>query len=84
MYSHRGILAYCTELWHLFKASGVFGEDRMAPHHHIDHISYLKKTPEEDVITALKWCDETLPEGTYFQDWTPFEHSQLGPIEIGG
>jgi hypothetical protein len=32
MYSDRGILAYCTELWHLFKASGVFGEDRMKPH----------------------------------------------------
>ena len=51
----------CTEIWHLFKASGVFGEDRMAPHSDRDHIGYLKETKEDELVTALKWCDEHLP-----------------------
>lgn len=112
MYSDRGILAYCTELWHLFKASGVFGEDRMKPHSEVsswqtavmhgahacvlvfntprcvsgqvDHISYLKREKEEDLVTALQWCDENLPAGSFYAEWTPFDHPQLGPVEIGG
>ena len=51
----------CTEIWHLFKASGVFGEDRMKPHSDRDHIGYLKETKEDELVTALKWCDEHLP-----------------------
>eukprot|EP01051_Picozoa_sp_SAG22_P010474 SAG22_NODE_946_length_6371_cov_12.683833_2_plen_211_part_00 len=35
-------------------------------------------------MKALHWCDETLPAGSYFQEWTAFDHPQLGPIEIGG
>ena len=84
MYSDRGIYAYCTELWHLFKASGVFGDDRMAPHSDVDHISYMKHTKEADLLKALHWCDDNLEPGTYFQDWAPFMHPQLGRVEIGG
>lgn len=35
-------------------------------------------------MTALQWCDENLPSGSYYADWTPFEHPQLGTVEIGG
>ena len=35
-------------------------------------------------MTALQWCDANLPAGSYFADWTPFEHPQLGSVEIGG
>ena len=39
----------------------MFGEDRMAPHSDRDHIGYLKETKEDELVTALKWCDEHLP-----------------------
>lgn len=41
----------------------------------------------DDVSQALKvleWCDAHLEEGTFFKDWTPYQHPQLGSIEIGG
>ncbi len=32
---------------------------------------------------ALRWDDEELG-GAAFKEWEPFEHPQLGPVEIGG
>ena len=32
---------------------------------------------------ALQWNDEVLG-GSGFVDWHPFQHPQLGPLEIGG
>lgn len=49
-----------------------------------DHIGYMKLTKEDDLVKAITWCDENLPEGSFFCDWTPFDHPQLGPVEIGG
>ena len=50
----------------------------------VDHIGYLKREKEEDLVTALQWCDLNLPAGSYYADWTPFDHPQLGLVEIGG
>jgi hypothetical protein len=36
------------------------------------------------VAMLLRWCDATLPEGTYFKDWEPCDHPQLGSVETGG
>ena len=33
----------------------------MKPHSDRDHIGYLKETKEDELVTALKWCDEHLP-----------------------
>jgi len=38
------------------------------------------KITEEE---SLRFDDEELG-GRYFTDWTPFDHPQLGPVEIGG
>ena len=34
-------------------------------------------------IEMLRWSD-TEKGGQYYRDWTPFDHPQLGPVEIGG
>jgi hypothetical protein len=34
-------------------------------------------------IEQLRWNDEVM-DGYAFREWTPFEHPQLGPLEIGG
>jgi murein tripeptide amidase MpaA len=38
---------------------------------------------EEVEAAALAWNDEVL-EGDGFVEWHPFDHPQLGPVEIGG
>ena len=30
----------------------------------------------------LRWVDEHAPD--QYVDWYPFEHPQLGPVELGG
>lgn len=40
-------------------------------------------TTEEDYVALYKFLDSKYP-GEYVHEWTPFEHPQLGPIEIGG
>ena len=37
-----------------------------------------------DVLDIMSWCEDNLPAGSFWQDWTPFEHPQLGHVEIGG
>jgi hypothetical protein len=34
-------------------------------------------------IETLRWND-TVKGGQYYRDWTPYDHPQLGPVEIGG
>jgi murein tripeptide amidase MpaA len=75
VYEHRGILGYSTELWDLM---GRAGADKKK--------ETRDKTPpelEDDQLKMLKWQDDNL-EGKGFVNWTPFDHPQLGPVEIGG
>ena len=37
-----------------------------------------------DEAETLRWLDENRPGKGDFQAWTPFRHSQLGDVEIGG
>ncbi|NLE77454.1 MAG: peptidase M14 [Chloroflexi bacterium] len=69
-----GIISFSTELWDVFKAAGVERKDffPLRPYNN-----------EEDQIKLLQWQDEHL-KGDGFMRWTPFQHPQLGPVEIGG
>ena len=40
--------------------------------------------PYNNLVEILHWAEENLPEGTFFEDWKPFLHPQLGEVEIGG
>jgi murein tripeptide amidase MpaA len=68
-----GIPTFTTELWDIFKAAGIEREDFYP----------LREFEEEDQLKLLQWQDEKL-DGEGFKPWTPFEHPQLGPVEIGG
>lgn len=75
-YSQRGIFAFTNEIWHLFKQAGVEIKD---------HAKFFgSPIDENDEAKVLKWCDDNLEKGSYFQEWQAFDHSQLGPVEIGG
>jgi hypothetical protein len=46
-------------------------------------IEWMRDHPVEDDLKLLKWNDEVLGRKGYV-DWYPFEHPQLGPVELGG
>lgn len=73
MYEHYGVFSWTTEFWDVVHA---------ATGHHADtKLWYLGNTVEESLAIA-RWASTNAPE--LFQGWTPFEHPQLGPVEIGG
>ena len=38
---------------------------------------------EEDYVNLHMYLDTNFP-GRYIKEWEPFDHPQLGPVEIGG
>ena len=47
------------------------------------HFDWFREHPVEDDFKILKWNDEAL-DGKGTVDWYPFEHPDLGPVELGG
>ncbi len=73
-YDHWGWFGFTTELWDAPRAAGVKKDD---------YIQWGRWHPEEDDLKLMRWNDETLG-GRGFHDWQPFDHPQLGRVEIGG
>ncbi|MBI1280715.1 MAG: peptidase M14 [Anaerolineaceae bacterium] len=72
-YDELGIITFSTELWNPELAAGLQ-----------DPAKYqIRARSTEDEIKLLKYNDEHLG-GKGFVDWQPFEHPQLGHIDIGG
>lgn len=72
VYDFLGIYAWVTEFWSPQKAAGI--ED----YHFID---WIRDHDPEDDLKLLRLADEL---GGGYVDWYPFEHPQLGPVELGG
>jgi murein tripeptide amidase MpaA len=74
MYDHFGAFSFTVELWDLPTEAGI--EDRK-------FIEWFIKHPVEDDVKILNWVDEHVgPDG--YVAWYPFEHPQLGSVELGG
>ncbi|MEW6724458.1 MAG: M14 family metallopeptidase [Bacillota bacterium] len=72
VYEHLGAIVYSTELWDAAARAGmprVFGK--------------AARRTDEDGYKLLQWNDRELA-GKGFEPWRPFDHPQLGPVEIGG
>ena len=74
LYEHLGALCWTVELWAPNKEAGIEAYDWI--HWYRDH-------PPEDDLQLLRWSDEQCA-GQAHVDWQPFDHPQLGPLEIGG
>ena len=72
VYDFLGAFAWVTEFWSPQRAAGL------SDYHFIDGI---RDHSPEDELALVKLADE-LGEG--YVDWYPFEHPQLGPVELGG
>jgi len=79
-YEHRGLIAYTMELWDLDARAGIAGYAQVGVG------GLLKRREEElaaDELARLRWNDQVLG-GAGYMPWQPFDHPQLGPVEIGG
>lgn len=73
-YEERGIFAWTVELWSPIRQAGI---------ENYHYTQWFQEHPLEDDLAILHWNDEVL-EGKGYVDWYPFEHPQLGKIELGG
>ncbi len=78
LYFERGIMAWLTELWNFH-----WQADPKRPDEWSMFAQETKAQFEREETMALSW-DEEKNGGRGFAMWTPFEHPQLGPVEIGG
>lgn len=74
MYEHRGVHAWTVEIWSPQRQAGITD---------YKYIDWFREHSIEQDIQLLKWADEQL-DGKGYIDWYPFEHPQLGPVELGG
>jgi murein tripeptide amidase MpaA len=74
MYDHMGVFAWTVEIWSPQRQAGITD---------LKFIDWYREHPVEDDLKLLKWSDEALG-GRGYVDWYPFEHPQLGKVELGG
>ena len=71
---HRGVFSWTVELWSPQRQAGITD---------YKYIDWGREHPFEDDLKLLKWSDEQL-DGKGYVDWYPFEHPELGAVELGG
>ncbi|HVK83510.1 MAG TPA: M14 family metallopeptidase [Kofleriaceae bacterium] len=74
-YNQRGAIAYVIELWDLFKRLGMERPPKFA--------QLYERVTRKDLV-KLAWWDRDENARRAFPAWRPFEHPQLGRVEIGG
>jgi murein tripeptide amidase MpaA len=74
LYDHFGIYAWTVELWSPQRQAGIES---------YKFIDWTRDHPIEDDLKMLKWSDEAL-DGKGYVNWYPYEHPQLGRVELGG
>jgi len=73
-YDHIGVFSWTVEFWSPMKQAGI---------EKFKFIDWYREHPVEDDFKMLKWNDEIL-KGKGYVDWYPFDHPQLGKVELGG
>jgi murein tripeptide amidase MpaA len=74
LYDHVGVFSWTVEIWSPQRQAGIT---------EYKYIDWYREHPLEDDLKMLKWSDDIL-EGTGYVTWYPFDHPQLGPVELGG
>lgn len=72
-YDHLGLFSWTTEFWDAIAAA--------TDHRSSTHIWYVGPTVEDE-LAVIRWADTHAPGDVL--PWTPFDHPQLGQVEIGG
>jgi hypothetical protein len=81
MYDHLGVYAWTCEIWGPQQQAGI--DMRRSSGGGYQFTEWYRDHPVEDDLKLLKWSDEQL-DGKGFVSWYPFNHPQLGEVELGG
>jgi murein tripeptide amidase MpaA len=74
LYDDFGMFTWGVELWSPQRQAGI---------EEYKFIEWHREHTLEDELKMLKWSDEVL-DGKGYIDWYPYEHPQLGQVELGG
>ncbi len=74
MYDHLGMFSWTVEIWSPMRQAGL--KD-------YKYIDWFREHPLEDDLKLIKWNDDVLGGKAYI-NWYPYEHPQLGKVELGG
>jgi murein tripeptide amidase MpaA len=74
LYEHLGALFWVVELWSPNKEAGITD---------YKWIDWYREHPPQDDLKLLQWSDAACA-GQAHVDWRPFQHPQLGAVELGG
>ena len=74
IYEHMGQFMWTVEIWAPVREAGV-------ENYHF--IEWYREHPPEDDMKLLAWSDRELA-GEGYVSWYPFDHPDLGPVELGG
>jgi len=74
MYEELGRFAWTVEFWSPHRQAGI---------DNTRYIDWYREHDHEDDIKLLAWSDNAL-HGKAYIDWYPYDHPQLGAVELGG
>jgi murein tripeptide amidase MpaA len=74
LYDQVGVYAWVVEIWSPQRQAGI---------EEVEPIEWMRDHPLEDDLKMLAWSDEVLG-GKGYIEWYPYDHPQLGAVELGG
>jgi len=74
IYEHLGMYIWTIEIWNPKKEAGIDTKE---------WIHWFRDHPIEDDLKVFEWAHRVAPAEGYV-DWKPFDHPQLGRVELGG
>jgi murein tripeptide amidase MpaA len=74
IYEHLGLFSWVVEIWSPMREAGIEG---------YKFIDWFRDHPAADDLKLIQWSDGALA-GMGHVPWKPFDHPQLGKVEIGG
>ena len=78
IYEHLGMYIWTIEIWNPKKEAGIENKD---------WIHWFRDHPIEDDLKVYEWAQRIAPANSAnpgYLDWKPFDHPQLGKVELGG
>ena len=74
IYEHLGLFSWVVEIWSPMREAGITD---------YKFIDWFRDHPIDDDLKLFRWSEEKL-RGAAHHGWKPFDHPQLGRVEIGG